>query len=231
MIHFEATATEDTKGGNYQKAEVNLYIELSETKNPKEANRIANAIGSIAANSAVQSAQQEMTTFVANNGSKKLSLITIFKPSAYQKLACSAYTVDQNGKTHPPALPQEQDEDNWDTFQTSVTRLMKDLSGTVAELNFDKWMLWNVGSNYQIGDVPDDNHVPDRRNVGAYMAAGQALFGDRWPTYQPFLLASAGFMNLCDDLHSLADVNSSSQHASKLGSTNRHASKVGAIGC
>ncbi len=204
MIHFVATATEDTKGGNYQKAEVDLHIELSETNKPQEANRIANAIGSIAANSAVQSAQQQMSTFVANNGRKKLSLIAIFKPSAYQKLACSAYTVDQNGKTHPPALPQEQDEDNWESFQTSVKRLMKDLSGAVAELDYDKWMLWNVDSNYQIGDVPDDNHVPDRKNVGAYMAAGQTIFGDRWPAYQPFLLASTGFMNLCDDLHSLA---------------------------
>ncbi len=203
-IHFVATATEDTSGGNYQKAEVDLYIELSETNNPKEANRIANSIGSIAANSTVQSAQQNMSAFVANNGKKKLSLITVFKPSAYQKLACSAYTVDQNGKARPPALPQEQDEDNWEIFQTSVKRLMKDLSGAVAELNYDKWMQWNVASNYQIGDVPDDNHVPDRRNVGSYMAAGQSLFGDRWPTYQPFLLASAGFMNLCDDLHTLA---------------------------
>ncbi len=116
MIHFVATATEDTKDGNYQKAEVDLHIELSETNNPKEANRIANSIGSIAANSTVQSAQQKMSTFVANNGKKKLSLVTVFKPSAYQKLACSAYTVDQNGKTRPPALPQEQDEDNWDSI-------------------------------------------------------------------------------------------------------------------
>ncbi len=203
-IHFVATATEDTSRGNYQKAEVDLYIELSETNKPTEASRIANSIGSIAANAAVQSAQQKMSAFVANNGSKKLSLISIFKPSAYQKLACSAYTVGQDGKTHPPSLPQEQDEDNWDTFQTSVKRLMKDLSGAVAELDYDKWMLWNVGSNYHIGDVADDNHVPDRRNVGAYMAAGQALFGNRWPSYQPFLLASSGFMNLSDDLHTLA---------------------------
>ncbi|MGA3054628.1 MAG: hypothetical protein ABSD63_10515 [Candidatus Korobacteraceae bacterium] len=205
-IHFVATATEDTQGSNYQKAEVDLYIELSETNKPKEAGRIANSIGSIAANPAVQSAQQKMATFVANHGSKKLDLITIFKPSAYQKLACSAYTVDNNGKAHPPALPQKQDEDNWEVFQASVKRLMTDLSETVAELTYDKWMLWNVSSNYQIGDVPDDHHVPDRRNDGGYMAAGQNLFHDRWPAYRPFLLASTGFMNLCDDLHSLATV-------------------------
>lgn len=205
-IHFVATATEDTQGSNYLKAEVDLYIELSETNKPKEAGRIANSIGSIAANPAVQSAQQKMATFVANHGSKKLDLITIFKSSAYQKLDCSAYTVDANGKAHPPALPQKQDEDNWEVFQASVKRLMTDLSETVAELNYDKWMLWNVSSNYQIGDVPDGNHVPDRRNVGNYIPAGQNLFHDHWLAYQPFLLASTGFMNLCDDLHSLATV-------------------------
>ncbi len=204
-IHFMATATEDTKGDNYQKAEVDLYIELSETNKPKEASRIANSIGSIA-NPAIQAAQQKMATFVANHGSKKLALITIFKPSAYQKLACSAYTVDTNGNAHPPALPQKQDENNWEVFQASVKRLMTDLSGAVAELKYDDWKLWNVSSNYQIGDVPDDHHVPDRRSVGDYMAAGQNLFSDRWPTYRPFLLASTGFMNLCDDLHSLAAI-------------------------
>jgi hypothetical protein len=203
-VHFVATATEDTKGGNYQNAEVDLYIELSETNKPQEAGRIANSIGSIAANAVVQSAQQKMATFVANHGSKKLSLITIFKPSAYRKLACSDYTVDKNRNTHPPALPQQQDKDNWGVFQTAVKLLMKDLSAAAVELNYDKWMLWNVSSNYQIGDRPDSNHLPDRRNGGAYMAAGQALFHDRWPAYQTFLLASAGFMNLCDDLHSLA---------------------------
>ena len=205
-IHFVATATEDTQGSNYQKAEVDLYIELSETNKPKEAGRIANSIGSIATNPAVQSAQQKMATFVADHGSKKLALITIFKPSAYQKLVCSAYTVDNNGKAHPPALPQKQDENNWEVFQASVERLMADLSETVAELTYDKWMLWNVSSNYRIGNVPDDHHVPDRRNVGNYMAAGQNLFHDRWPAYRPFLLASTGFMNLCDDLHLLATV-------------------------
>lgn len=205
MIHFVATATEDTKGDNYQKAEVDLYIELSETNKPKEASRIANSIGSIA-NPAVQSAQQKMATFVANHGSKKLALITIFKPSAYQKLACSAYTVDTKGKAHTPALLQKQDEKNWEVFQASVKRLMADLSGAVADLKYDDWKRWNVSSNYQIGDVPDDNHVPDRRNAGNYMPAGQNLFHDRWPAYQPFLLASTGFMNLCDDLHSLAAI-------------------------
>ncbi|MFI5115705.1 MAG: hypothetical protein ACHP8B_03300, partial [Terriglobales bacterium] len=205
-IHFVATATEDTQGSDYQKAEIDLYIELSETNKPKEASRIANSIGSIAAISAVQSAQQKMATFVADHGSKKLALITIFKPSAYRKLVCSAYTVDAKGKAHPPALPQKQDENNWEVFQASVKRLMTDLSGAVAELNYDKWMLWNVSSNHQIGDVPNDHHVPDRRNVGSYMAAGQSLFHDRWPAYRPFLLASTGFMNLCDDLHSLATI-------------------------
>lgn len=217
-IHFVATATGDTKGDNYQKAEVDLYIELSETNKPKEASRIASSIGSIAANPAVQLAQQKMSTYVANHGSKKLALITIFKPSAYRKLACSAYTVDTNGNAHPPALPQERDKDNWGVFQTLVQRLMTDSSETVAELNYDKWMLWNVSSNHQIGDVPDDHHLPDRRNVGNYMPAGQNLFHDHWPAYQPFLLASTGFMNLCDDLHSLATITAQVSTSTNWGS-------------
>jgi hypothetical protein len=204
-IHFAATATEDTQGGdNYKNAEVDLYIELSESNKPNEANKIANSIGSISANANVQNAQTAMSKFVANNGSKKLTLISIFKASAYQKLACSAYTVDNKNKTHPPALPQEQDQDNWEVFQAAVERLMKDLSVAVAELDYNKWMLWNVYSNYQIGDVPDANHVPSRRDLGNYMPAGQNLSQSRWPAHQTFLVASTGFMNLCDDLHSLA---------------------------
>jgi hypothetical protein len=201
MIHFVATATDNAMSGDYQKAEVDLYIELSETNKPGEANRIANSVGSIAGNAAVQSAQQKMTGFVAKNGSKKLALTTIFKPTAYQKLTCSPY----NG-SHPAALPQEQDKNNWVVFQTSVRRMIPDLSETVAGLTYDNWTLWNVKSNYQIGDVPDDSHVPDRRNVGNYVAAGPNVFKDRWLEYQPFLLASTGFMNLCDDLHSLAAI-------------------------
>jgi hypothetical protein len=203
MIHFVATATDDAMSGDYRKAEVDLYIELSETNKSGEASRIANSVGSIAGNAAVQSAQQKMTGFVAKNGSKKLALTTIFKPTAYQKLTCSPY----NG-SRPAALPQEQgkDKNNWKVFQTSVRRVIPDLSETVAGLSYDNWMLWNVKSNYQIGDVPDDNHVPDRRNVGSYVAASQNVFGNHWQEYQPFLLASTGFMNLCDDLHSLAGI-------------------------
>ncbi len=201
MIHFVATATDDAMSGDYQKAEVDLYIELSETNKPGEANRIANSVGSIASNATVQSAQQKMTGFVAKHGSKKLALTTIFKPTAYQKLACSPY----NG-SHPAALPQEQDKNNWVVFQTSVRRVIPDLSETVAGLTYDNWMLWNVRANYQPDDVPDGSHVPDRRNVGNYVPAGQDLFSDHWQAYQPFLLASGGFMNLCDDLHSLAAI-------------------------
>jgi hypothetical protein len=204
-IHFVATASEDTAGGgNYKDAEVDLYIELSETKNPKEASKIANSIGSIAANAAVQNALAAMSKFVANYSSKKLTLISIFKASAYEKLACSEYTVDAKNKIHPPAIPEVQDQHNWEVFQTAAERLMKELSVDLKLLRFNEWMLWNVGSNYQIGDVPDADHVPDRRHLGNYAPAGEKIFQDRWPEYQTFLPASAGFMNLCDDLHSLA---------------------------
>jgi len=202
-IHFVATASEATKD-NYQNAEVDLYIELSESNNPDEANKIANSVGGMAANATAQTAQRQMLDFVANNRSACLTLISIFKPSAYGKLACSPYTVDNSGKTHPPALPQGQDRANWNAFQSAVRNLMPDVSPVASALSYDNWMLWNVYSNYLIGDSPDANHVPDRRNVGNYNPAGLNLFADHWVAYRPFLYASTGFMNLCDDLRSLA---------------------------
>lgn len=203
-IHFVATATEDTKGGdNYKNAEVDLYFELSETSKPSEAANIANSVESISANADVQNAQSAMAAFVAHNGSKKLTLIAIFKPSAYRKLTCSPYTVDSHHKPHPPALPQPEDRNNWEVFQRAVEHMEKDLSEAVAELSYDQWMRWNVFANHQV-DQPGANNLPSRRSIGNYVAAGQHLFPNRWRAYQPFLLASSGFMNLCDHLQWLA---------------------------
>jgi len=201
-IHFVATVTEETWGGKANDREIDLYIELSETNNPKEANRIASTIGAIPGSAVAQSAQQEMLDYVANNKAKTLTLVGVFKPSAYVKLSCSPYTADQNGKIHPPALPQRLDRHNCEVFQTEVENLMHDLSVAVAELSYTDWMRWNVFANSQ-SDIVDDSHVPSRRNVGSFQPAGAHVFGNNWPRYQTFLLASTEFMNLCDDLHSL----------------------------
>ncbi len=201
-IHFVATAAEENWGGRKKEKGVDLYIELSETGNPAEANRIASTIGAIPESAAAQSAQQKMLGYVANNKTKTVTLIGVFKPSAYGKLTCSPYTKDQNGKIHPPELPQRLDRRNCEVFQNEVERLMHDLSVAVGELNYARWMQWNVFANSQ-SDTVDDHHVPSRRNVGNFQAAGAHVFGNNWPRYQTLLLASTDFMNLCDDLDSL----------------------------
>jgi hypothetical protein len=201
-VHFVATLTEDTWGGKAKDREIDLYIELSETNNPAEANRIASAIGAIPGSAVAQSAQKKMLDFVANNKGKTLTLIGIFKPGAYGKLSCSPYTTDQNGRSHPPALPQRIDRHNYEVFQNEVESLMHDLSVAVSEIGYPDWMRWNVFSNSQ-SDTVDDNHIPSRRNLGNFQAAGAHVFGNNWPRYQTFLPASSDFLNLCDDLHSL----------------------------
>lgn len=201
-IHFMATLTEETWGGAASNREIDLCIELSETNNPREANRIASAIGAIPGSGIAQAAQQKMLDFVANNKDKTLTLIGVFKPGAYGKLSCSPYTTDQEGKIHPPALPQRLDRHNWEVFQNEVESLMHDLSVAVAELNYPLWMKWNVFANSQ-SDTVDDNHVPSRRDVGSFQSAGTHVFGNNWPRYQTFLPAASDFLNLCDDLNSL----------------------------
>lgn len=206
-IHFVATATEDTKGaGNYQKAEVDLYIELSEKNNSDEATRIASAIGALGVNATVQAAQQRMLAFVAANKSKTLSLVNIFKRAAYQKLSCSPYTTDANHKVHPPALPQQQDQNNWDAFRAMTESLMTDMAPIVSSMNYATWMDWNVKSNDGITAQVDANHLPDRKHVGDYTGASQSLFGADWQRPNSFLLASTRFLQLCDNLQILAAI-------------------------
>ena len=205
-IHFVATATEATSGaGNYANAEVDLYIELSETDNPKEAAKIANAIGALGINTSVRAAQQEMLTFVGSHGKKTLTLISIFKPTAYQKLKCSPYT-SEGKNTHPPALPQARDKENWNAFQAMAESLMPDISSVVSGLSYDTWMLWNVKANYSVDvTMVDADHVPDRKSVGEYTASSQNMFGTNWQVPNGFLLASTRFIDLCDNLHWLAN--------------------------
>ena len=202
-IHFVANATADNWGGPAQAAEVDLYIELSEKGNFAEANRIAGTVGSIPGSAAAQAAQKKMLDYLANNKDKTLTLINIFKPSAYGKLSCSLYARDANGKSHPPAPPQAQDRRNWAAFQNEGEVLMgHDLAGAIGEINYADWAKWNVYYVYQ-AEEPDPAHVPDRHASGALVAAAQHVFHDNWQRYYSFLTASTGFMNFCDDLHSL----------------------------
>lgn len=216
-VHFTTTATEDPATGDYQSTEVDLCIELSESKNPEEANRIASCIGALVASPDINEAEHKMQTFVAANPSKTLCLVTVFKPSAYGKLTCSPFTVGDDNKPHPPALPQEQDRDNWNAFHNMVMSLMPDMAFVVSDLRYVTWMSWNVQANDQIGSQPDANHVPDRMSLGNTDASAIHIFGqnNNWRMPNNYLIASTGFMNLCDHLHTLAstlaEVNTATQ--------------------
>jgi hypothetical protein len=195
-IHFVATANNNAPMV-VQNAVVDLYIELSETNNAGEATKIADAIGSLPPSSQVQAAQTTMRTFISTNKLGTLNLTTILKPSAYQKLACSQYT----GPKHdlPPALPQEQDKDNWDAFKEATDTLLQ--LSYVADLTYLGWEQFNLISNGKA------RGVPDRRSPGDPAAVPPSFFGNlqnvrEFVSY--FYVSSAEFMNLCDDLHALA---------------------------
>jgi hypothetical protein len=198
-IHFVATATEDTLH-HVNQAKVDLYVELSEKSSSKYAGVLSQTVGLIPANPAVHLAQTKMAGYVAANPQGTLTLINIIKSSAYRKLTCSAY---QGGK--PPALPHEQDLDNWDAFQAATESLMPNI-GFVPDMSFAFWMDFNRAANDQVGSTM----IPDRRHPGAWGAVPPSFFEDRGisanvgPLVAYFFLASGAFMNLCDDLQTLA---------------------------
>jgi hypothetical protein len=199
-FHFVATATADTKG-NPQSAEVDLYIELSESNDPADANVLGSVIAMIPSSALLKSAEDAIAAYLQANPKGSLSVINILKPSAYQKISCSPY----NGKT-PPPLPQKRDSDNWNAFQSATEALMPSLS-FVKPWTYSDWMNFNSVSN-----TGSTGAVPDRRNSGNPRAVLPSFYGN----YQNvqgsvmyFFLASARFMNLCEDLTILA--NNSSQ--------------------
>ncbi len=203
-IHFVATASEDVLRSNYENVEVDLCMELSEKNNSSEATKIANSIGALGQTAQVVAAEQKMLGFVEQNKNTTLTLMTVFKASSYGKLTCSPYAVGSDNNVHPPGLPQQQDANNWDAFHNMVVSLMPDLAYVVSGLNYATWMSWNVQSNNAIGAPVNVNHVPDRRSLGNTDAASQALFGVNWTAPNNFMIASTRFMNLCNQLESLA---------------------------
>ena len=195
-IYFEATATQGTSGSISQAA-VNLCIELSEKGSSKYATALANVVGFLPGSAAVNSAQEGMVQFVSTAPSGTLDLLLILKSSAYQKLSCSPY----NGNK-PAPLPQQQDHDNWVAFQATTEALDVDLS-FVDNLSYGAWIIFNRDCNDQVGSTM----TPDRRHVGDPKAVPPEFYTpfDGDPALVGyFLRASAGFMNLCDDLKTLA---------------------------
>ena len=194
-IYFEATASESQTGAISQD-EVDMYIELSEQGKSKYAAALANVIGFLPASATVNSAQEAMVQFASSTPVGTLDLILDLKSSAYQKLSCSPY----NGKT-PPPLPQQQDQDNWEAFQEATEKLDPDV-GFVDELTYGAWETFNRDCVDEVGSMM----TPDRRQVGNILAPPPSFYQPYGPPglVAYFLQASASFMNLCDDLKTLA---------------------------
>ena len=195
-IHFVATATEDARS-NVSQENVDLYIELSESGRSKDGATLAQAVGLISADASVHAAQTAMTTYLAIHPKGKLNLIAIVKRSAYQKLSCTAYEDNK-----PLPLPHAQDQDNWTAFQDATGTLMPDLA-FIRKLDFALW----IDFNRACIDKVDSTIVPDRRHNGDLSNVPQELFarvGAPGAQVNYWMLASMGFMNLCEDLTNLA---------------------------
>jgi hypothetical protein len=201
-IHFVATATESALS-NISQATVDMYVELSESGDSAAGVTLANVVGLIPANASVHAVQTAMATYLANHPLGSLSLILIIKRSAYQKLSCTAY----NGNT-PLPLPHEQDQNNWVAFQSATEALVPDLA-FVNNLTFLSWMTFNRDSIDEVGSTI----VPDRRQIGDPAVVPSSFYNQIGPPalVSYFLQASAGFMNLCEDLKILAAATSADQ--------------------
>jgi hypothetical protein len=193
-IHFVATATEDALS-NISKANVDLCLELSESGSSKNRGSLARAVGLIPATPSVHAAQTAMELYLAKHPTGQLNLINILKRSAYQKLSCTPY----DGK-RPVPLPHEQDQNNWAAFQNATKLLAPDLA-FVSKLSFLSWITFNRDCI----DQPGSTIAPDRRQPGNPNAVPPGFHGPLDSDQaRYFLQASAGFMNLCEDLKTLA---------------------------
>ncbi len=205
LIHFVATVDE-AKAHKVSAAEVDLQLELMATNDQKEAGRIGDAVGLISPIQEVNQAQKTMQQFVAANHSGTLHLVCVLKPSAYGRLSCSEYT----GKKPPTS--QQQDSENWSCFHDASVALL-DLE-FVEDLTYKDWQRFNVVCVYGYGF----RGTPDRRSEGNPAAVLPDFWGNINAPAQLisyFLLNSADFMNMCDDLHQLAGLASVSNNSAE----------------
>ncbi len=202
-MHFVAKA-QQTSEAALQNAEVEFIIEMNESGHKEDGQTMADTIGSLGPNSNVQKAQVLMQQFASGKASGTLSLLVRLKPSAFQKLACSEFSGTLR-KT-PPPLPQTQDSINWAAFRLASETLLH--LAYVRTLSYDDWRRFNEMCN---DGRLTSGYVPNRRRIGDLGAITPGFYG---PDLQEdssfitfFLRASAQFMNLCDDLHSLGGAN------------------------
>jgi hypothetical protein len=153
-------------------------------------------IGFLPSTASTNDAQENMIAYVHSKPAGTLDLKFTLKQSAYRRISASPF----KGKT-PPSLPQQQDADNWEAFQSATRSLLRSVP-FVETLTFSVWQTFNVASINSFGSkaTPDRSHTGDPAKVpSSYLSQ----FGDPGLVGY-FLGASQFFMNLCDDLRLLA---------------------------
>jgi hypothetical protein len=193
LIHFTATVDESS-AKMVSAATINLELELSAVNDSREAGRIGDLVGLIPPNKQVNMAQKAMQAFVATVPSGALDLVCVLTPAAYGRLSCSEYI---NNK--PPAN-QQQDSENWSLFQKACVSLLN--LQFAKTLSYHDWQRFNVLCNYPEGV----SGTPNRRWDGNPAAVPPSFWSNMSApsAAEYFLLNTADFMNLCDDLHQLA---------------------------
>ena len=143
-----------------------------------------------------------MTQFVTASPKGTLNLNVTLKPSAYRRISCSPFT----GATQqtPPASPAVQDRNNWNTF-LAAAKVLTNLS-YLANLKYGDWEVFN-----QYCNNGEASGTPNRRQIGNSSAVPPSFYADRNVSSAAeqvafFFKGTAHFMNLCDDLNSLANV-------------------------
>jgi hypothetical protein len=189
-IHFTADATAKTG------AEVKLYLELSESKNEKGGERIANVTSYLAY--PATNAAADIKSFLAKQSAGTVNLTCILDASSYGKLTASEYV---NGK---PPQDLSADERNWQVFHDAALALLDVPFAQIV--NYKAWASWSAAAN--------GTNYADRRHEGDFDGSGaSAIWAGQDPNMRHllnyFCLAAANFMNLCDDLHWLANVTAS----------------------
>jgi hypothetical protein len=196
--YFVVGATENPAGG-ITHTDVDFRIELSETGKTQKGASYVDTL-SLVPNPkppAVAAAQQAIGQFLGARPQNKVTLIYDVKASAYSRLTFSPFTA---GKPGP--LPHPEDEANWNAFHGAAVNLPPKLA-FVAPVTFEDWVKFNEASIDQVGSKVD----PDRHHTGNPANGLHTLDGNPDAlSISFFLRASQSFMNLCEDIRSLAEM-------------------------
>ena len=186
-IHFVADALAN------KVAQVDLQLELSETKNKNEARHMIAIPDYLATGVEGTLAIADMQQFTAANPAATLNLNFVLQSTAYGNLSASPYDGNQ-----PPG-DQTVDAHNWRVFHDAAVALLN--LQYAAHITYPMWQAWNKAAN--------GAKIADRRHLGNWEGSdASSVWEGRDPGMQAllnyFCAASASFMNLCDDLRKLA---------------------------